>query len=299
LSADGLTLWFVSDMPGGMGGKDLWKVPVMPSGEIGIPENAGPAINTLWNEDYPSVWGDSLLVFASNGHTGMGGMDTFYCWLEGNGTGQPVNAGAPLNSTFDDHCVWFDDTSEGGLFCSNRNAGQGSDIFRFRHSFISLEKLKVTSRDNGDIRDRKDNTLTRQKMSTKALPVLEETKEEVSPVAELIQLPALTESIPETDNTLVHSPDAEISGETTDLTDSLEKTVYFRIQIAAAVKPITSFGQFSKLNDLIDLYGLSVDKAGSHYKYRIGNFDSREVAIQVLQTIRGRGFRDSFIVPVE
>ncbi|HPT30661.1 MAG TPA: SPOR domain-containing protein [Prolixibacteraceae bacterium] len=306
LSTDGLTLWFVSDMPGGMGGKDLWKVPVTPSGEIGIPVNAGTVINTSEDEDYPSVWGDTLLVFSSKGHTGMGGMDIFYCRLEGNVTSQPVNAGAPVNSTVDDHSVWFDHASGGVLFCSNRNAGLGSDIFRFRHSFVLAERILKNLRDNGDIedsKDSKDNSIISQEMNKMKVLALTDTKEEAPPgvpiVVEPVPPPALAPSIPSEDTSAIFLQKEVPSEVTVDTLVTPGNTVFYRIQIAAAVKPITSFSQFSKLNDLIDFYGLSVDKAGNHYKYRIGNFDDREAATRVWKTIRERGYRDCYIVPVE
>jgi hypothetical protein len=303
LSSDGLTLWFISDMPGGLGGKDLWKAPVTTTGETGTPVNAGPAINSIGNEDYPSLWGDTLLIFSSDGHTGMGGMDIYYCRLEENEAGMPVNAGAPVNSTFDDYSIWLETGSGGGLFCSNRTAGQGDDIFRFSHSFVSPERIQEISFDNVDNRDTKDNNLSTQKMfqsqPVAATATMKDVSPEVLPVGEPIQLPAVTETISENDTTLILSQKAEISGEPVDLPVPAGNMVFYRIQIAAAVKPITSFGQFSKLSDLIDFYGLSIDKAGIHYKYRIGNFDSRVAALPVWQKIRDRGFRDCFIVPVE
>lgn len=118
LSKDGKTLYFTSDMPGGQGGKDLWK-----STDIGMgwgnPENLGPTINTRGDEMFPTVVGDAL-YFSSTGHNNMGGLDIFVTHLEGGFWSEPQNMGYPVNTTRDDLGLWLDSTGTRGYLSSTR-----------------------------------------------------------------------------------------------------------------------------------------------------------------------------------
>ncbi|HHG85832.1 MAG TPA: hypothetical protein ENJ82_13880, partial [Bacteroidetes bacterium] len=98
LSSDGKTLYFVSDMPGGEGGTDLYKVKLSLKEELwGEPENLGPEINTSGNEMFPWISQDGHLYFASDGHEGLGGLDIFQVKnLAGNGI-KVSNMGYPIN----------------------------------------------------------------------------------------------------------------------------------------------------------------------------------------------------------
>lgn len=119
LSPDGKTLYFTSDMPGGLGGKDLWR-----SRNNGIgwepPVNMGPTINTAGDEMFPTTVGNSL-YFSSTGHTNMGGLDIFETHLEGPWWSEPQNMGYPVNTTRDDLGLWLDSTSTSGYFSSSRS----------------------------------------------------------------------------------------------------------------------------------------------------------------------------------
>lgn len=130
LSADGSTLYFSSDMPGGQGGKDIWMVKYVKRGKTwGDPINLGPAINTDMDEMYPSIAPDGqTLYFSSNGHVGMGGLDMFKATGTGDEWTEPENMKHPLNSGGDDFSLVYkyrDNTS--GYFTSNRNGGRGGD----------------------------------------------------------------------------------------------------------------------------------------------------------------------------
>lgn len=132
ISPDDLTLYFVSDMPGSIGTKDIWVVRRnSPNGDFGPPENLGETINTKGNEMFPYVHEDGSLYFASDGHPGMGGLDIFRSTLTPDGWTEPVNAGVPINSSADDFGIIFKPGLEQGFFTSNRGRTGAYDIFSF------------------------------------------------------------------------------------------------------------------------------------------------------------------------
>lgn len=138
VSPDGKYLYFTSDMPGGYGGKDIWRVAV---GErIGSLENLGPQINTPGDEMFPYVRTDSTLYFSSDGHPGFGGLDLFKASLNSTGDRWSVeNMGLPMNSAGDDFGITYG-PGETGFFSSNRGDRRGYDhIYSFE-----LPELKVT-----------------------------------------------------------------------------------------------------------------------------------------------------------
>ncbi len=129
VSPDGTYLYFTSDMPGGSGGKDLWRVNIKE--RAGSLENLGEFINTPGDEMFPYMRTDSILYFASDGHPGMGGLDIFKATLTPSGGWSVVNMGSPMNSPSDDFGITFGE-GERGYFSSNRNDGRGYDhIYSF------------------------------------------------------------------------------------------------------------------------------------------------------------------------
>ncbi len=118
LSKDGKTLYFASDMPGGLGDTDIWKVAVNGDGTYGEPVNLGSKVNTAGKESFPFIAEDGTLYFASSGRPGFGGLDIFK--LEANAS-EAVNLGQPVNSAKDDFGFAFNTTKELGMFSSNRN----------------------------------------------------------------------------------------------------------------------------------------------------------------------------------
>lgn len=132
LSADGRKLYFVSDMPGGFGGTDIY-VCREQGGQWGEPENLGPVVNTAFNEAFPFIAADGTLYFASNGHPGLGGMDIFAAIPgQGGALSGVINVGAPVNGPKDDFGFIIDPSSTRGYFTSNRPGGQGDDdIYAF------------------------------------------------------------------------------------------------------------------------------------------------------------------------
>ncbi len=129
LSDDELTLYVVSDMRGGQGKKDIWKVTrTSPEGDWGVPENLGAAVNTPGNEMFPFIHDDGTLYFSSDYHLGMGGLDIFKATME-NGTWKVENMRYPINSTKDDFSIIIEKDKERGYFSSSRDGDD--DIFSF------------------------------------------------------------------------------------------------------------------------------------------------------------------------
>ena len=131
VSPDDLTLYFVSDMPGGEGGKDIWKVTRSNrNAPWGRPVNLGPEINTTGDEVFPYVHPDGTLYFSSNGHPGMGGLDIFKAEQTTDGW-KVSNMGYPVNSPADDFGVVFEADTERGFFSSNRGRWNVDNIYSF------------------------------------------------------------------------------------------------------------------------------------------------------------------------
>ncbi|MGE0077107.1 MAG: OmpA family protein [Bacteroidales bacterium] len=133
LSSDGTTLYFTSNIPGGFGGLDIWKITRnSPSDEWGEPINLGGEINTAGNENFPYVHADGTLYFSSDGHPGMGGLDLFKAKANESGAWQVENMRYPMNSPADDFGIVFENDREAGYFSSRRQGGRGSDdIYMF------------------------------------------------------------------------------------------------------------------------------------------------------------------------
>ena len=127
LSQDGNTLYFVSDMPGGKGGSDIYMVAINSDGSLGTPERLGDNINTEGKELFPYLDSNGTLYFSSNGHMGIGGLDVFYAEAQGDGFGVVTNLGKGVNSSADDFAYKYDPTSQSGYVSSNREGGMGSD----------------------------------------------------------------------------------------------------------------------------------------------------------------------------
>ena len=131
LSTDEKTLYFSSDMPGTLGGADIFKVTIEKNDKYGKPENLGALINTEGRESFPFIAPDGSLYFASDGHLGLGSLDVFQSKMEGNSFQKPTNIGKPINSSKDDFGFIINDKKI-GYFTSNRSGGEGfDDIYKF------------------------------------------------------------------------------------------------------------------------------------------------------------------------
>jgi outer membrane protein OmpA-like peptidoglycan-associated protein/mRNA-degrading endonuclease HigB of HigAB toxin-antitoxin module len=143
-SADGKRLYFVSDMPGGYGGTDIY-MSKNEDGKWTEPVNMGISINTEGNELFPSVLRDSILYFASNGKGGLGSLDIFAAQINGEKVKEVVNMGYPINTAYDDFGLIYNKSKKVGFFSSNRPGGKGKDdIYRFVYSKPDFQlKLSV------------------------------------------------------------------------------------------------------------------------------------------------------------
>ncbi len=131
VSPDGEWLYFTSDMPGGEGGLDIWRIRIT-GGSLGGVENLGSTINTPGDEMFPTFRPNGDFYFSSNGRGGMGGLDIYIATVDDFGQWQLEHPGYPLNSQGDDFGMTFEGPHNRGFFCSNRGDGRGWDhIFSF------------------------------------------------------------------------------------------------------------------------------------------------------------------------
>jgi len=130
ISPDGNTLYFVSDMPGGLGEHDIWKV-TREDGAWSAPENLGEAINTPGNELYPYVHPDGTFYFSSDSRIGLGGLDIFKAKQDETGSWTVENMRPPINSPEDDFGIVFEEEVERGFFSSARKGRGNDDLYSF------------------------------------------------------------------------------------------------------------------------------------------------------------------------
>ena len=137
ISPDGKQLYFVSDMPGSIGGTDIFVVDILGEGNFSAPRNLGPGINTERREMFPFI-SDKKLYFSSDGHVGIGGLDIYEAALdEENGFLEVKNLGKPVNSRVDDFSYIIDEETQKGFFASNRKGGKGDDdIYSFKKLIV-------------------------------------------------------------------------------------------------------------------------------------------------------------------
>jgi peptidoglycan-associated lipoprotein len=132
ISSDGLTLYFVSDIPGGFGKKDIWKVTREKTGGAwSKPANLGPDINTPGDELFPYIREDGTLYFSSDGQIGMGGLDIFKAKPQPDGSWVVQNMKPPINSFADDFGITFQNGNEKGIFSSTRKGKGNDDLYSF------------------------------------------------------------------------------------------------------------------------------------------------------------------------
>ena len=150
VSPDGQWLYFVSDMPGGMGGYDIWRVRLTTSGTGGV-ENLGAPVNTPGDELFPTFRPNGDLYFSSNGHEGMGGLDIYIAKVVDNVSANDslahrtsgytvTHPGFPLNSQGDDFGMTFEGLKNQGYFSSNRGDAKGWDHI---YSFYNPEIIQT------------------------------------------------------------------------------------------------------------------------------------------------------------
>jgi peptidoglycan-associated lipoprotein len=148
ISPDGSVLYFVSDIAGGYGKKDIWMV--RKNGDSwSQPTNLGPDINTSEDELFPYVREDGTLYFSSDGQIGMGGLDIFKATYQPDGSWVVQNMKPPINSSSDDFSIVFEDSNERGIFSSTRKGKGNDELYAFempplRFSVTGLVKDEKT-----------------------------------------------------------------------------------------------------------------------------------------------------------
>lgn len=139
ISPDGEWLYFTSDMPGGKGCLDIWRVRITPAGYGGV-ENLGEPVNTPGDEAFPTFRPNGDLYFSSNGHPGLGGLDIFIAKVGKDGRYHLSHPGYPLNSQGDDFGMTFEGPYNRGFFSSNRGDARGWDHI---YSFVNPEIMQT------------------------------------------------------------------------------------------------------------------------------------------------------------
>ncbi|WP_299628247.1 OmpA family protein [uncultured Tenacibaculum sp.] len=169
LSSDGKLLYFVSDMPGSIGGTDIFVVDVFQNKEndsinkvrYSEPRNLGEKVNTAGREMFPFIT-DKALYFASDGHLGLGGLDVYQSKIIDETFSTPKNLGAPLNSKLDDFSFIIKEKLNRGFVASNRSTGKGDDDI---YSFIRVPIIEEKPECDQSIRGYVSNEVTGERIA--------------------------------------------------------------------------------------------------------------------------------------
>ena len=147
VSQDGKRLFFASDMPGTYGKYDIYVSDIQRDGSLGIAKNLGEKVNTRKNDLYPSVVGDNLLFFASDGREGYGGLDLYAVQVVSNNVGLAMNIGAPFNSRQDDYALKVKADQGLAYVVSNRGANP-SDVQELVFTYGDKSKKALAENQN-------------------------------------------------------------------------------------------------------------------------------------------------------
>ncbi len=153
LSKDGKTLYFASDMPGTIGGFDIYKVAINDDGTYSEPENLGDKVNTKHREQFPYISDLDVLYFSSDGHQGYGGLDVLRSNMVNGRFGKPINLGGTINSSLDDFAYTIREKNNSGYVSSNRN---GYDRL---YGFVREENILTKYLVEGIVQDKSSKEL--------------------------------------------------------------------------------------------------------------------------------------------
>jgi outer membrane protein OmpA-like peptidoglycan-associated protein len=152
LSSDGKMLYFISDMPGGLGKTDIYYVHLLEDGTYGEPINAGPTVNTMNREMFPFLSKKGILYFSSDGRSGLGSLDIYKSVVSDGGTvySNSESLESPVNSVWDDFAFTLNEKDSTGYFSSNRDGGKGDDdIYFFKETITGVQYVKGIIKDDG------------------------------------------------------------------------------------------------------------------------------------------------------
>lgn len=145
ISADGRFLYFASDMPGGLGGSDIYRCE-LENGQWGAPVNLGPKINSSSTDNFPCVHPTGRLFFTSNRAGGFGGLDVYYSDFSNGSWETPVRFAEPINSSADDFAFTAQPDLQSGFFASNRR--RSDDIYEFNMTIIRKASCNPLEKNN-------------------------------------------------------------------------------------------------------------------------------------------------------
>jgi hypothetical protein len=330
ISNDGKSLYFVSDRPGGMGGKDIYVCRTLPDGTWSEPYNLGKNINTKYDEITPHIdKTDETLYFSSKGHPGNGGFDIFYSKVANKARwGVPVNMVEPVNSKSDDIAYITTSDPTASYFSSSRKGGMGNfDIYKTgkNNGEIPIEEkplaLKEDNKTETDSLNKKNEIEANKKIAepeqsnqpsvaTNITPASETAKTTVPKKAieppkpietpKPIEIsksnePAKTTVIAQTPKQVpIVKPNISLPlNKDTAILNSSIKGLAFRVQLGAFRNQITTNSSyFDKLNKNAIKEELSPEML---YKYTIGSFENISRATNAKQVLRESGYSDAFL----
>jgi hypothetical protein len=144
ISPDGRKLYFSSNLPGSIGGFDIYVSTIFRDGSLGVPKNLGEQINTVEDDKFPFLSKDGKqLYFSSKGHDGQGGFDVFVSHLVNGIYDVPKNLEDQINTPYDEVAFMLINDKGQGFFSSNKSGGQGGfDIYNFQlESHFKIEEV--------------------------------------------------------------------------------------------------------------------------------------------------------------
>lgn len=175
LSHDGKYIYFSSNMPGATGNSDLYRAIINTDGTFGKAEHLGNEVNTEGRETFPFITQNNILIFASDGREGFGGLDLYYIDLN-NSKQEVINMGSSINSSFDDFDLVLDSDKNIGFYTSNKPGGKGDDdIYSFDFTIRPKNKKLQLLELKGIVKDNLEEIIPNSK-----LVLLDENKIEIS-----------------------------------------------------------------------------------------------------------------------
>ncbi len=220
ISPDNLTLYFVSDMAGGYGGKDIWKITRANEGDDwSEPENLGEDINTPGDEMFPYVHNDGTLYFSSDSRIGLGGLDIYKATMGENGRWTVENMRAPINSSDDDFGIVFEHENERGFFSSSRKGRGNDEIYSF---YLPPLRFNITGVVKNEKTDKVIPGVTVKSVGSDGLTVEAETNTDGGFKFMLK---------PNTDYVFIANKDGYLNGKQRETTKGLEKSQDFQTTV--------------------------------------------------------------------